>query len=136
MEDSTVICNKCGKPLSYQDISDQNYNFSFDFGYASHHDGEKISFDLCGNCLDEVLNVGVKTFKYVPEGFKQDNDLPLDKDNHQKVFEHWKETDNWEEMMFYTYEELVELNGYFNTNYLNEVIKKFHPDKPLLEGGY
>lgn len=132
MEKSEVICNKCGKPLSYQDISDENYHFVFDFGYASHHDGEIVGFDLCGNCLDEILNGTIKSFEIVPEGWMQNDDLLLDPETHQKVFEHWKETGEWEELMFYTYDKLVELNGYINTDYLNEVIKKFHSDKPLL----
>lgn len=128
-----IICNKCGKQLSSIDISDGNYHFYFDFGYASSHDGERISFDLCGSCLDDSLNTIVKTFKYVPKGWRENEYVTLNDENHQKVFEHWKETDNWNELMFYTYEELIELNGWFNTDYLNNVIKEFHPNKPLLE---
>jgi hypothetical protein len=133
---SEVVCNKCGKLLSYQDISDGNYHFNFDLGNASHHDGENISFDLCGKCLDKILNTTIKSFKHVPEGFMQDDNFPLTLEEHQKVFEHWKETGDWYNLMFYTYEQLVELNGYLTTDYLNEIIKKYHPDMPLLTDIY
>ena len=132
MQKKDVFCNKCGNKLSSCDISDGNHNFYFDFGYASHHDGEKINFDLCGSCLDEALESLVRTFKHTPEGWKENEYVDLTPEEHQKIFEHWKETGNWDELMFYTYEQLIELNGWFNTEGLNEVIKKLHPDKQLL----
>lgn len=127
-------CNCCGKsvkvrPNSRDEWNDDIKEFYVDFGYESHHDGEKWSFDLCEECL---INI-VKQFKYVPYGFMEDNYTTLSREEHQKVFENWKETGQWEELMFKTYEELIELVQIYDTEYINEVIKKFHPDEPLLE---
>ena len=133
MQDTKIFCNKCGEQISYQDRSDDNYHFYYDFGYASSKDGQNISFDLCGKCLDSMLNALVRTFKYVPEGWNIQDDVILGLEDHQKVFEHWKEANIWDELMFYTYEQLKCLNGYFNVDYLNYTIKKYHPDMPLLE---
>lgn len=126
-----TICNKCGKPFGQWD-TEEHQHFYFDFGYESHHDGEKISFDLCGSCLDECLEMIVQTFNVVPNGWRIGDYVSLTQDQHQKVFERWKETGDWDDLMFYTYEELVDLNGFMNTEWLNDTIKKFHPDKPLL----
>lgn len=104
-------------------------NYKVDIGYESKFDGESWNFDICEECLVNM----VKQFNYVPYGFMEDNYTTLSREEHQKVFENWKENGQWEELMFKTYEELVELTQIYDTEYINEVIKKFHPDKPLLE---
>jgi len=127
---STVTCNKCGETIEPY-YADDMQTIHLSFGYESRFDGEKWSFDLCDNCLLDV----VKTFKHVPTGFLDDSLYSVinDQEEHQKVFDHWKNTGEWEDMRFKTYEEIVELNnGWFNIESLNDAIKKFHPGKPLL----
>lgn len=131
----TTVCNRCGKKNHIQegknhDFEDDTQSIYLDFGYESKFDGEKWSFDLCDNCLEAI----VKDFKYVPDGFKQDDYMLLDNEEHQRVFENWKETGEWEDLKFKTYEELKEMNnGWFNYEYINDAVKKYHPDKPELE---
>lgn len=133
----TIICNKCGREFA-QDTSDvwsehfwdsEVHSFDVGFGYGSKYDMETWGFHLCDDCLTEI----VKTFKHVPDGFMMDGDHYLSPERHQMVFEHWKETGEWDDFYGASYEEIVEYHGYYHTNYLNEVIKKYHPDKPLLE---
>lgn len=132
----TSICNRCGKRNEiiqdkHYDWEDDIKNFSIGFGYESKFDGENWRFDLCEDCLVSII----KEFKYVPEGFKEDRYNSFSSpEEHQKVFDHWKETGNWEELKFKTYEELKAMNnGWFDYEYINDAVKKYHPDKPELE---
>jgi hypothetical protein len=129
-----ATCNKCGKRNEinhniHNGWEDDIKEFYVSFGYESSFDGEKWSFDLCEDCLVGII----KGFKYVPDGFKDDDYNTLTKEEHQKVFENWKLTGKWEDLKFKTYEELKELNnGWFSLDWLNDAIKNYHPDKPLL----
>ena len=51
--DST-ICNKCGKTDDggFVDMS----GFEVLFGYGSKRDGDCIKFDLCSECVEELIN--------------------------------------------------------------------------------
>ena len=63
------ICNKCGKIYDCEKVeymTDLIHNFELSFGYASEFDGETWHFDLCENCIKEIVN----TFK-----------VPIEKDN-------------------------------------------------------
>jgi hypothetical protein len=90
--DESVICNKCGKEevLSGEKFqrevqSNKFQSFDCSFGYGSNYDMENWEFDLCEDCLEEI----VKSFKIVPDGFGEDNE----KISHpQSVFDEWKET--------------------------------------------
>jgi hypothetical protein len=130
MINNTATCNKCGK-TTVRTYSDDFKTINLDFGYGSRFDGERWIFGLCDDCLEDM----VREFKYVPSGFKIHNVLPLSDTTHQKVFEDWKKSGEWEDLKYYTYEELVELNGYLDTGYINEYIEKYHKSMPLL-GGY
>lgn len=135
----TVTCNKCGTTQTNNcwNSTDDDYFFSNDihniqlgFGYGSKFDMDNWSFDLCDNCLEEL----VKTFKYPPDGFMEDGYSIIESEEEkQKVFDHYKETGDWDELRFKPYEELVKLAGYYEVNYINEVIKEMHPNKPLIE---
>lgn len=63
----------------------------------------------------------------------QDNYSFSNEENHQKIFDYWKETGKWEELKYHTYEQIVELNGYLDTNYLNGYVEKYHKHMPLLD---
>jgi hypothetical protein len=91
----SISCNKCGNETKFNKELDNNQNFSYDinefqefncsFGYGSRYDNERWSFDLCDNCLTDL----VKTFKHAPEGFGDDGyhiTYP------EIMFEEWKET--------------------------------------------
>jgi|GEM_PF-2621711 len=128
MKKIKVICNKCGKSIK-RSYDEDFKTINLDFGYESSFDGETWSFDLCDDCLEEMI----KTFKYPPSGFKIDNHLLLDDDMHQRVFEDWKITGEWEDLKYHTYEQLVDLNGYMSAGYLNTYIEKYHKLMPMLE---
>lgn len=118
------ICNKCG--CEFHCASDTTASFN----YGSCYDLQTWDLCLCDDCLKEI----VKTFKNVPKGFQQDAYAPkMTKKQHQDTFEHWKETGKWEEMMYIPYEELIEYRYYYEDEYINKCIKKYHPDKPLLK---
>ncbi len=136
----TVICNKCGttqvngewSPPSEDEyyLSNDIHNINLGFGYGSRFDMENWNFDLCDNCLESL----VKTFKYPPDGFYEDGYSIIDSEEEkQKIFEHYKETGEWNEFLFKSYSELVELAQYWEVKYINEVIKEKFPDKPLLK---
>ncbi|WP_137743412.1 hypothetical protein [Robertmurraya siralis] len=129
----TAICNMCGKENIFEEnddsLNDDTQHIELHFGYGSKFDMERWSFDLCDDCLIEI----VKQFKYVPEGFYEDSSLNLTPEEHQKIFDNWKETGEWEELKFKSYEEIVALNnGWYPVDLINEAIKKYYPDKPEL----
>lgn len=135
----TVTCNKCGtsrelKPNGDWYESEEGlyandvHNISLGFGYGSRFDMEQWSFDLCDDCLDDV----VRTFKYAPDGFRYDGYTIIEtEEEKQKVFDNYRETGEWEELRFKTYEQLKELKGIYRKEYINEVVKENFPDKPL-----
>jgi hypothetical protein len=140
----TVCCNKCGESYvqktQYANDYDPNdytnehfweaeiHEFNVGFGYGSKYDMESWQFDLCDDCLTDL----VKSFRVVPNGFMCDGSSWLEGEEHQRVFDNWKETGDWDYLMGYTYEQLVKLDGYYKTEYINKMIEKYHPDKPLL----
>lgn len=130
----THTCNNCGKGVNIKSDTSEEWtddikNFHVDFGYESHFDGEKWSFDLCEECLVNLI----KQFKHVPDGFKLDGYSDLSQEQHQQLFEDWKVDGTWDELKFKTYEELVEFSQLYNKEYINELIEKYHPGKPLLQ---
>lgn len=128
-------CNKCGKMklIKYgvdHEWSNDMKNVHLDFGYESSFDGESWSFDLCEECLIDM----VKGFRCVPSGFMEHSTDDFTYEEHQKIFDNWKDTGEWEELKFKTYEELKEMNnGWINVEYINNAIERYHPDKPQLE---
>lgn len=125
------ICNKCGKQIRpfedgiYSDINSINLSF----GYGSPHDMEGWAFDLCDSCLDEII----KQLKFVPDGFYIDNTEPkYSHEIHQKAFEDWKKTGEYDAIKYLPYEQLKELGWIYDFDYLNGIIKEKYPDKPLL----
>lgn len=131
---STVTCNMCGNEEDYYNspfYDELTQGFEIRFPYGSKYDNETWSFDLCDKCLTNL----VKTFKYVPKGFKQLGYRYLKtKEQHQEVFDNWKKTEEWEELMFCTYEEVESLAEMgMCKDYLNEYIAKYHCGKPYLK---
>lgn len=121
---STIICNKCGCSVEYATYTEVL------FGYPSIHDAETWQFYLCDECYLELA----KSFKIAPRGFMDEGYSPrLTSEQHQKTFEDWKKTGKWEEMMYVPYEELINFRHYYEDEYINECIKKYHPEKPLLD---
>ena len=126
-----VQCNRCEK--KYETITDDEWSnwdsemqsFSCGFGYGSKYDSEKWSFDLCEECLVAIF----KEFKIVPEGFRCDEYTDLSAERHQKVFENWKQTGEWEEFKYHTYEELLGYEELFKDDYFRYLIERYHPDK-------
>lgn len=118
-----TVCNKCGQSFEY--ASDMQVNF----GYGSVYDMETWEFYICDDCIQEL----VKSFKIAPKGFKDDEYNPrLTSEQHQLTFNNWKDTGKWEEMMYIPYDELISYRGYFEDEYINNCIRKYHPNKELL----
>lgn len=91
-QDTSVTCNKCGKEevLTADDYqkewqANEFQSFSCYFGYGSRYDMESWEFDLCEECLTELI----KTFKIVPDGFAEDIYIAY---HPQIMFDKWKET--------------------------------------------
>jgi hypothetical protein len=95
---NTVTCNKCGNTIE-PNTSENMSSISLGFGYWSKFDMEHWSFDICDNCLEDVI----KTFKIAPDGFKVDSGWLVSEKEHQKVFEKWKDTGIWDDRHLYEY---------------------------------
>ncbi|WP_227939998.1 hypothetical protein [Alkalihalobacillus deserti] len=72
--ETSITCNKCGKTkqLEGEDYerewqSNVFQSFTTHFGYGTRHDTEKWNFDLCEDCLTEL----VRSFKHLPDGFRE-----------------------------------------------------------------
>ena len=120
-------CNKCG-----QVVNDDTHihSISLGFGYGSKYDNQNWQFEMCEGCLVDM----VKGFKLTPTGFNESYcDPETTSQEYQQIFENWKETGKWEEMMYVPYEKLIAYKDYYEDEYINECIKKYHPNKPLLE---
>lgn len=102
----SVTCNKCGSHSVENDQScNQEYQtFQTSFGYGSRYDMESWRFELCEDCLTEL----VKSFKYVPDGFGEDSFYAK---YPQIMFEHWKETGEVDLEAGMTPEEIAEQGG-------------------------
>jgi hypothetical protein len=51
-----TTCDRCGKFKLEEDwFTKDIMSFSYSFGYGSTHDQDEISFDLCEDCLFEIL---------------------------------------------------------------------------------
>ena len=69
--ETKVVCNRCG--LTFDDTNSQYgyeewqwdtiHEFDIEFGYGSKHDLDGWTFDLCEDCIEEI----VTTFKIKPE---------------------------------------------------------------------
>ena len=91
---SSIGCNKCGKLVEFKrgterDVvnfnSQQFQSFQCSFEYGSKHDGERWNFELCDDCLLDII----RSFEVVPSGFMQHRMASQDP---QGMFEHWKKT--------------------------------------------
>ena len=116
------VCNKCGQEFKY--TTDMIASFS----YGSRFDMETWEFNICDDCIKELM----QTFVVVPRGFMVNGSLELTPEQHQTTFDSWRETGKWEEMMCIPYEELISFRDYYEDEYINNCIRKFHPDKNLL----
>ena len=67
--DTKITCNRCGQiyDLEKDELeewqADFMRQFTIRFGYTSAHDTEDWHFDLCEECLEEII----KEFKIAPE---------------------------------------------------------------------
>lgn len=91
--ETAVGCNKCGKTTQLtgeeyeQEWTKEEYpEFHLSFGYGSSYDSETWQFNLCEDCLTEL----VKTFKRIPTGFGEGGGYFAH--HPQAMFEEWKGT--------------------------------------------
>jgi len=83
------VCNKCGLPFEIYDDRIQSSNTPLgEYGNCKS--------EICDNCWIEFI----KTFAIVPTNFMSDpnftSSFDLDHSLHQKLFDHWKTTGEWE----------------------------------------
>jgi len=122
-----VICNCCGKPVK-QDKLNSVQQLNFSFGYDSLFDNNNPWIaEMCEICLIKF----VKTFKIVPKNFMIDKSYISKYDNnhdlHQKAFEVWKETNEWD------YDEEDPYNSFYDEDFLEyeEISDAVEDRKPL-----
>ena len=90
-------CNGCGNIFN-PDHEDMTQRFDdLRFSYRSKYSNQKpFSFELCESCLLKI----VRGFEIVPENFMSDASQISTCDNdhelHQKTFDKWKVTNEWE----------------------------------------
>jgi len=90
--ESKLICNKCGleedsKEDDRHGIMNSNFHdIGVSFEYGSKFDGDDWDIHICESCLVEF----VKTFKWMPDGFKQDWYNNGEKAFTQDDFDKWK----------------------------------------------
>jgi hypothetical protein len=84
-----IQCNRCEEVFEPYDELVQPFNLPL------HNEYGQINFDLCENCLLEII----KELKIVPNGFKSDSgftsSFDLDHGLHQQLFDEWKRTGIW-----------------------------------------
>jgi hypothetical protein len=62
---STVTCNNCGKHIEIDDLDpdpslpNMFQSFEISGGYGSRFDYEKVTFDLCDECLSKIIDAFV-----------------------------------------------------------------------------
>ena len=57
MRGQFIFCNMCGRSEKIDKFNQTKtyfHSFSDTVGYGSPHDGEKIEFHLCDECLEEL----------------------------------------------------------------------------------
>lgn len=66
---TSITCNKCGTKHAFHGEGKDYmcHSFEINFGYGSKFDEEGWKFDLCENCLVELVN----SFVYKPEGYRE-----------------------------------------------------------------
>lgn len=102
---TNVICNKCKKESINETWGESVFqHIRCSFGYGSDYDMENWSFDLCEDCLTDVI----KTFEIVPDGWSADNYAPFCP---QASFDKWKTTGEWDMEAGMTQEEIEEYGG-------------------------
>lgn len=102
---TNVICNKCKKESTNETWGKSVFQeFHCSFGYGSQYDMETWSFDLCEDCLTDLI----KTFEVVPYGWSTDNYAPPF--SPQASFDKWKATGEWDMEAGMTPEE-IDANG-------------------------
>ena len=122
---TTVVCNKCGV-----DIPDSvSGGYDVGFGYGSKHDNESWSFELCEDCLLELIS----TFKHIPKGFYDNPYIQLSDNEKRVVFDTWKKTGEFDELSVFTYDRLMDSVGYLSRDTINTAILKYYPERPILE---
>jgi len=64
-----VICNRCGKVDDSEQVAlaSEIETWTHSFGYGSKQDGTTMEFELCDDCVLEII----KTFKYPPQTIHQ-----------------------------------------------------------------
>ena len=104
------ICDCCGKGFEPDPDGFDNgvKTLSASFGYGSDFDEETWVWEMCTDCLIEMI----KTFKYPPRGFMSPWSLGDVEKDRQKVFDKWKKTGEWDHFMDYTDEEIEALGFY------------------------
>lgn len=133
--EETIACNSCGKSISQTQLgfeSDHFHNVNLHFGYGSNYDMEHWSFDICEDCITSYI----KTFKHVPSGFQLDQQFLIIEDEseeHQKLFEDWLETDEWDELRYKSHDEIIELKGIYSSDYIDTLIKERFPNKATVK---
>ena len=50
-----IECDRCGKEHKEFSLEPEILEFKQEFGYGSKRDGDFIEFDLCEDCLMEIL---------------------------------------------------------------------------------
>lgn len=81
----SITCNKCGteRKMEYDFTYNEFQHVNFSFGYGSKFDNDNWSFDLCENCVEEL----VKSLQHVPNGIdSHESDGIMSQDE----FECWK----------------------------------------------
>ena len=66
MTKTTVLCNMCGKEMTFVDIKCQGFTMKHHYGYGSAHDEDKLELDLCCECLDKLTTYLINTCKINP----------------------------------------------------------------------
>lgn len=91
----SITCNCCGKEFEPEQ-SDILQEIKLMFSYNSQFDNQQWwRFDICESCILKII----KTFKIVPENFMSDpayvSASDMGHEVHQRVFDLWKETGEW-----------------------------------------
>jgi len=62
---ASKTCDKCGKVVEENSMTDEIISFNHRFGYGSDLDGSEFSFDICKDCfLEKIVDIEFRRRDY------------------------------------------------------------------------
>lgn len=71
MSEKLKFCSYCGQKMEDYEVHNNQYESTFHYG--SKHDGDRIKYALCSDCVDKLTDAFVKGCMIEPEFIEPDS---------------------------------------------------------------